>query len=191
MIFLQVRARAVAYYRSHLEPWAHRPPLSVLGHDPGWDPLDVALDLGRARGLEIHAWVNALIGWCTRDEIPETDPRHVLLAHPEWKMVSAAGDDDVDGCTWITPGDEDARAHLAAVAADIARSYPVDGVHLDFIRYPNADYSYDAQSLASYEEARTAEPDLSYAAHRRRLLTLVVSTVQAGDGGRSLLPPAA
>lgn len=177
MVFLQVRARADAYYQSSLEPWAHRPPAFSLGRDPGWDPLAVAIDVGRSRGLEIHAWLNALIGWCTRDEIPETMPRHILLDHPEWRMVSAGGEDYADGCFWITPGDAGARSHLAAVAADITRGYDVDGVHLDYIRYPYTTYSHDAQSLDAFEYARVSEPGLSYDEFRRRLIDLTVGEV--------------
>src|SRR5690554_7465617 len=36
-IYLQVRTRSDAYYRSSVEPWAHRPPVFSLGQDPGWD----------------------------------------------------------------------------------------------------------------------------------------------------------
>jgi uncharacterized lipoprotein YddW (UPF0748 family) len=177
IIYLQVRGRADAYYRSNLEPWAHRPPAFVLGQDPGWDPLAIAIDLGRSRGMEVHAWINALIGWCTQDPIPETVPRHILLDHPEWRMISATGGDYVDGCTWITPGDPAARAHLAAVSADITRNYDVGGIHLDFIRYPYANWSYDDQSLAAWEQARAAEPALSYDDMRRRLLDSAVREV--------------
>jgi uncharacterized lipoprotein YddW (UPF0748 family) len=188
MVYLQVRGRADAYYHSTLEPWAHRPPAFVLGQDPGWDPLAVALDVGRTRGLEIHAWINALIGWCTQEPIPETTPRHILLEHPEWRMVSASGGDYVDGCFWITPGDAAARSHLAAVAADITRGYDVDGVHLDFIRYPSASYSYDAQSLQAYDHARDGEAGLSYDEFRRRLLSMAVREVQ--DSMNSVRPSA-
>jgi uncharacterized lipoprotein YddW (UPF0748 family) len=188
IIYMQVRGRADAYYRSSLEPWAHRPPAFVLGQDPGWDPLAVAIQAAAAHGLQVHAWINALVGWCTRDSIPETSPRHILLAHPEWRMVSESGEDYVDGCTWITPGDAAARAHLGAVAADIVRSYPVHGVHLDYIRYPNNTYSWDAQSRDAYDAARTSEPALGYDEFRRRLVTAAVKTVQ--DSMRTARPAA-
>jgi uncharacterized lipoprotein YddW (UPF0748 family) len=178
IVYVQVRGRADAYYRSRLEPWAHRPPAFVLGRDPGWDPLGVAVQAGRARGLEVHAWINSLVGWCTSESIPETTPRHILLAHPEWRMVSQTGQDFVDNCTWISPGVPAARAHLAAVAADIVRSYDVHGVHLDYIRYPYDSWSYDAASTAAYEQALAAQPSLRYDDFRRRLLDMAVAGVR-------------
>jgi hypothetical protein len=42
------------------------------------------------------------------------------------------------------------RSRLAAVAADVARRYDIDGIHLDRIRYPGTAWSYDAPSLAEF-----------------------------------------
>ncbi|MCK4577719.1 MAG: family 10 glycosylhydrolase, partial [Candidatus Marinimicrobia bacterium] len=54
MVFFQVRGSGDAYYASDLEPWG---PLLTgnLGGDPGWDPLEYAIDEAHANGLELHA----------------------------------------------------------------------------------------------------------------------------------------
>ncbi len=178
IVYFQVRGRADAYYRSNLEPWAHRPPAFTLGSDPGWDPLAVALATAHNHGLELHVWLNALIGWCTSEPIPETTPRHVLLAHASWKMVNQSGQSTAENCTFLTPGDSGVRSWLAAVSADIARRYPIDGVHLDYIRYPDPSFSYDDQTEAAFEEARRTEPGLTYDELRRRLVTATVREVR-------------
>lgn len=182
LIYFQARGRADAYYRSSLEPWAHRPPAFVLGQDPGWDPLGVALEVARDRGLELHVWLNALIGWCTTEAIPETTPRHILLEHPDWVMVDQEGRTTAENCNFLTPGEPGVRTQLAAVAAEIVRRYAVDGIHLDFIRYPNETFSYDAQSLAAFEVAREAEPEIDYDELRRRLVSAAVSEVHDSLG---------
>src|SRR5262245_26166737 len=55
-IVFQVRPASDAVYPSTLEPWA-----SLLtgtqGQDPGWDPLQFAIEQAHARGLELHAWI--------------------------------------------------------------------------------------------------------------------------------------
>jgi uncharacterized lipoprotein YddW (UPF0748 family) len=175
IIYFQVRGRADAYYRSELEPWAHRPPLFVLGQDPGWDPLGAALSVAHEQGLELHVWLNALIGWCGSESIPGADPPHILRQHPDWAMVTESGERSAGGCVWLTPGQPGVRARLGAVAADLARSYPIDGVHLDFIRYPNPSFSYDDATLAGFDTARAAEPGLTFSDFRRRLVTMSVS----------------
>ena len=37
---------------------------------------------------------------------------------------------------WIDPGEPAARAYVIGVITDIARRYPIDGVHLDDYFYP-------------------------------------------------------
>ncbi|MBW3553205.1 MAG: family 10 glycosylhydrolase, partial [Gemmatimonadetes bacterium] len=188
IVYFQVRGRGDAYYQSALEPWAHRPPAFELGRDPGWDPLAVALAVARAEGLELHAWINALIGWCGAEPIPETTPRHILLEHPSWAMVDQEGGTTAENCTWLTPGEPGVRSRVAAVAADLLRGYQVDGVHLDYIRYPGPAFSYDATSLASYEAARAAEPGLEYDEFRRGLVSETVREVR--DSVRAARPGA-
>jgi uncharacterized lipoprotein YddW (UPF0748 family) len=189
LIYFQARARSDAYYQPGLEPWAHRPPAFVLGRDPGWDPLAVALERAHSRGLQLHVWVNSLIGWCGTEAIPETTPRHILLQHPEWKMVDQNGGTVGENCNSLTPGDPEVRSWLAAVVADIARRYPIDGMHLDYIRYPDRTFSYDSLTLESYDLARLTEASLTWDEHRRRLVTATVREVRDSlTAGRRGLP---
>jgi uncharacterized lipoprotein YddW (UPF0748 family) len=74
------------------------------------------------------------------------------------------------------------------VAADIVRHYGVGGIHLDFIRYPGTDYSYDAPSLAAWDSARAEEPGLGFDEMRRRLVTRAVAEVR--DSLRAAAPEA-
>lgn len=190
IVYFQVRGNADAWYRPGLEPWARRL-TGRLGQDPGWDPLGVALSEARTRGLELHVWLNALLVWCPSTPPTESTPRHILLEHPDWVMVDAGGQPMPYGhrdCVWVTPGQPGVRGRLAAVAADIARRYDVDGVHLDFIRYPGPNYSYDSASLAAFTEARRGEPALGFDEFRRRLVTAAVREV--GDSLRAVRPAA-
>jgi uncharacterized lipoprotein YddW (UPF0748 family) len=61
---------------------------------------------------------------------------------------------------YVSPGIADVRTHLARVAADVVRRYPVDGVHLDRIRYPGSAWSYDEPSLDAFR-ARTGRAPAS------------------------------
>jgi len=190
LIYFQARARSDAYYVPGLEPWAHRPSAFVLGVNPGWDPLAVALQRAHMWGLQLHVWINTFIGWCTTDPIPETTPRHILLQHPEWKMMTQTGGTVGEGCTFLTPGDPDLRSWLGAVVADISRRYAIDGMHLDYIRYPDATFSYDTQTVNSFARAQASEPGLTFHEHRRRLVTATVREVRdsltAGRHGLAL-----
>jgi uncharacterized lipoprotein YddW (UPF0748 family) len=161
IVYLQVRGVADALYRSTIEPCSIRL-CGHLGGTPSWDPLDVAVREAHARGIQLHAWINAFTGWTptsvsTCQSLAESDagnPRHVLLAHPEWKVVDNAGTPqpcpNSEESVWLSPGIAGARTQLARVAADIVRRYTADGMHLDFIRYPGTKWSYDTASLRAF-----------------------------------------
>ncbi|MBD0319967.1 MAG: family 10 glycosylhydrolase, partial [Gemmatimonadetes bacterium] len=62
VVYFQVRGAADAFYRSSIEPCATGL-CGRLGGTPTWDPLQTAVTEAHARGLQLHAWVNAFTGW--------------------------------------------------------------------------------------------------------------------------------
>ena len=151
-IYFQVRGTADAYYRSAYEPWASR--LSgTLGQDPGWDPLAVAVERGHANGMQVHAYINAFPFWSGSTAPTESTPRHAYLAHPDWLVADDSGTPMAlnSSYVWMSPGNPEVRQRLADVSADIADHYDVDGIHLDLVRYPGSQYSYDAVSRAAWD----------------------------------------
>jgi uncharacterized lipoprotein YddW (UPF0748 family) len=176
VVYFQVRGRADAFYRSAHEPWAANL-TGTLGKDPGWDPLGVAVEEGKRRGVSVHAWINAFTGWAGTTPPPVSVPLHAFLEHPDWAMVRSDGTvmPYTSDSRWMTPGHPGVRTRLARVAADIVRNYDVGGIHLDFIRYPGTDYSYDAPSLAAWDSAKAKEPGLGFDEMRRRLVTRAVA----------------
>src|SRR5882672_4850343 len=80
-VVFQVRGQADAFYRSSLGPWGEElwgP--SERNGDPGFDPLETAIDEARRRGLELHAWANLLPGW--KGPTPPRSEKHVVHLHP-------------------------------------------------------------------------------------------------------------
>jgi uncharacterized lipoprotein YddW (UPF0748 family) len=152
-IFFQVRGRADAFYRSELEPWGEEL-AGRLGSDPGWDPLEVAVREAHSRGLRLHAWINTFPIWNGDRPPPVTDPLHVYLTHPEWIMANSFGQTQRLGNRFgyvsASPGNREVQDHVQAVVMDIVYRYRVDGVHFDYIRLPDQDYSYDATSRGRY-----------------------------------------
>src|SRR5690606_12700231 len=56
-VFFQVRSECDAMYPSSYEPWsAHL--VATRGMDPGYDPLQFAIEESHKRGLELHVWLN-------------------------------------------------------------------------------------------------------------------------------------
>jgi uncharacterized lipoprotein YddW (UPF0748 family) len=155
MIFFQVRGTGDAYYKSQYEPWAE-PLTGTLGKNPGWDPLEYAVREAHRLGLELHAWINTFTIWSGKKPPVESSPRSVYLAHPEWLVCGMNGKPMPlnDHYINISPGVPEARSHVVKVALDIVNKYDIDGVHFDYVRYPEDSpklgYSHDSISVARF-----------------------------------------
>ena len=190
IVYFQARGSGDAWYAPGLEPWGRL--LAGLGVNPGWDPLAVAVDRAHARGLELHAWLNVTPGWVEDANhqplpMPTTTPPHQFLVHPDWIYKTPAGQRLADGASELfTPAAAGYRAWVARVAADVARRYAVDGIHLDYIRYPYAtsDWS-DSLSLAQW---RALPFPGDFDDYRRSLIPDIVR--QVGDSLRAVRPAA-
>jgi uncharacterized lipoprotein YddW (UPF0748 family) len=173
-VFFQIRGNGTAFYHSDVEPWAYElsgDKVSALGTDPGWDPLQLAIDEARPHGLRVHAYMNVLPGWKGLEE-PPASAKQLWTEHPDWFMVDALGDKMLPTSGWysfVNPVLPEVRRHLRGIVKELCR-YPVDGIHLDYIRYPHdyhlvagqrypnatpdelarrADFSYDPASQAA------------------------------------------
>jgi uncharacterized lipoprotein YddW (UPF0748 family) len=148
ILFVQVRGRGDAYYQSALEP----PALDLKYTIDDFDPLEYLLARTRATGISVHAWINVFYVWSNGALDPPEG--HVVRTHPEWLATNAEGvrmderpvDDwkaaGLEGY-FVSPFSAQARAHLASVVRDLVDTYPVDGIHLDYIRYPGPEYGFD------------------------------------------------
>ena len=166
-IFFQVRGNATAFYRSEREPWAYElsgSRVERVGTDPGWDPLQRALDTARPHGLRVHAYINVLPGWKGLED-PPAAAGQLWTAHPEWFMVDSLGGKMLPTSGWyafINPVLPEVREHLRGIVGELCR-YDVDGIHLDYIRYP---YDYRLVAPQRYPDATDEEilrhADFSY-----------------------------
>lgn len=143
-MYLQVSGRWDAYFPSAVFVPPASPPVGE-----GWadDPFGHALAEAHDHGIRVEAWIDALLAWSAPD--PPADPEHVYLRHPDWFVVGPDGRSmraldraDLDraglvGEGWfLDPGREAVRTELRRFVLEVATRYAVDGIHLDYIRYP-------------------------------------------------------
>lgn len=155
MLFVQVRGRGDTYYVSALDP-----PASVLKAPlADFDPLRYMLELAHRSGIQVHAWINVNFVWSNTKDAPPAS--HLVARHPEWMLTDSRGVrmDNVPSSKWkseriegyfLSPGIAEFRTHMANVVRELVTTYDVDGVHLDYIRYPNKKYSYDPVSRSQF-----------------------------------------
>jgi uncharacterized lipoprotein YddW (UPF0748 family) len=131
---------------------------AALGVARGFDPLRYLLTVAYSNHIR-HAWLNIYYAWS--DTKHEPPAGHIVLKHPEWILSDAKGTrmDHVPSSKWktqgiegtfISPGVPEFRRHIADVVRELVRTYDIDGIHLDYIRYPNKTYSYDPTSRSQF-----------------------------------------
>jgi uncharacterized lipoprotein YddW (UPF0748 family) len=137
-VIMQVRARGDLIYPSQYEPWATSL-TGTLGRNPGYDPLKFAIEETHKRGMEFHAWWNVVKVKDDSTLPPQTNPPHIVLRHPEFVKYYRPNNE-----WWIDMGKPEARNYLINVVMELVRNYDIDGIHFDYIRYPNPDFPDDS-----------------------------------------------
>lgn len=181
-LVVQVVGRGEAFYRSDILPRA-----AFSGYD---DPLAYLIARAKPMGMEVHAWINAFLVWSS-PRAP-SDSSHVWYTHPEWFMSHVSGRSTRDysgteaeaaglaGAT-LSPALPGVRAFIASIALEIALNYQVEGIHLDYMRYPNTSFGYEPVAISMfYSETGSmpAEaPDL-WAFWRADQVTMTLETIR-------------
>jgi len=181
-LLVQVRGRGDAYFQNGLEP---RP--AALGAQPAFDPLATVIARAHDAGLRVHAWVNVnLVSGA--NELPAART-HVVYRHPEWLMIPralaeelAAVDprspgylgrlaryvrsqpNELEG-VYLSPVSPRSAEYTTSVVRDIVERYDIDGLHLDYIRYPRDDFDYGRDTLTAFRASVAV--DLAPADRRR------------------------
>ena len=115
-----------------------------------WDFFGVFLDEARKRGIAVHPW------FCV---FPEGLLLGPVREHPEWLVRSRR--DETVAC--VNPAVPAARAYELGLMTELARKYPVDWIHLDYIRFPceptEPYFGYDTATRALFKERSGWDPE--------------------------------
>ncbi len=183
LILFQVRGNADAFYHSAYEPWSDLLG-EKIGDDPGWDPLQFAINAANEYGMELHAWINTFPAWRAGQPLPpESNPMHPILLHPGWLVCDSLGNTMQPALGYLTfsPGIPAVQEHVRNVVLNIILNYDVDGIHFDYIRYPEGTldhgYSADSVSTSRFKSEKHNPLNLSWHAWQREQISNFVSAV--------------
>jgi uncharacterized lipoprotein YddW (UPF0748 family) len=127
----------VAYYPSKLLP------VSSQVAERG-DQIAKCLEACRRHGLQVHVWkVNWNLGSGAPKEFRD------LMRQQGRLQADAQGKEE----PWLCPSHPDNQKLEIDSMVEVARSYAVDGIHFDYIRYPDGDHCYCAGCRARFERA--------------------------------------
>tara|TARA_Y100000782_G_scaffold112032_1_gene141365 strand:- start:181 stop:1242 length:1062 start_codon:yes stop_codon:yes gene_type:complete len=160
IVFIQVRGRGYAFYNSDIVP--KHPKIATE-----FDPLDYAVTLGHALGIEVHAWMNSYILWSSNT--PPENPEHLYHTQKGWteanihgKMDSQIKLSEPQSPQWegvyLSPTHPEVNPYLLSVYSEIINSYNIDGIHLDYIRFQDEVYGYNKSGMAVFENIYDINP---------------------------------
>ncbi len=135
-----------------------------------WDPLKSAVKLAHERGMELHAWVWVFAAGNQRhNKILNINPNYpgpVLATHPDWAAYDRRGKMIPQGQNkpFFDPANPQVRQYLLNQYDEIVTKYNVDGLHLDYIRYPfqdhqrNRSYGYGKAARSQFKQRYGVDP---------------------------------
>ena len=126
-VMLQTRLRGDLIYPSAFETFPEAL-TGKTGRNPGYDPLAFAIEECHKRGMELHAWIVT---------IPVGNHRQIKLLD-KYSVVRKNRKicKQHQGSWYLDPGHPGTADYLAGIVREIVSRYDVDGVHFDYIRYP-------------------------------------------------------
>lgn len=185
-ILAEVRYRADALYiPNRLDDSYNNPePRSNVVNLPAFDPLGYLLQKAHNENIEVQAWVTVFCATTTQvNKLPEN---YLYSNHADWIMTDESG--NRMGLAnqmgyFIDPGIPEVQEHLYNVIMDIATGYPeLDGIHLDYIRYPTKNYGYHPISVQRFKDYTTSN-DITWNTWRIAQVTGFVKHLNAGLKG--------
>ena len=139
------------YYNSKYEP---------KHVDVAWnfDPLMELIQEAHKYGIAVMPWFHTMINPIA------------LRDNPEWGAVHESGYRSI---YWMNPALPQVKNYLGNTTRELFYRYPLDGIKIDTIRYPNGQYSYDDYSLRIYVDEGWDDPD----AFRREQITKIMKVI--------------
>ena len=119
-----------------------------------YDPLKVYIEEAHKRGMRVHCWFESFYIGNNR---PTTDPRSILAVYPSWGNKNLANYSSTvpvfhkteHNGYFLDPANPEVTTFLAEIINEITTKYKVDGINLDYTRYPSASNS----SVPSYRQS--------------------------------------
>jgi uncharacterized lipoprotein YddW (UPF0748 family) len=168
-IVVQVRRRGDAIYF----PTAPNTEPRMAGLAGDFDALYEMIREAHSAKIEVHAWLTTfLISTAT----PPTAAGHVFNRHPEYLTENINGEKNIAEGYYLDPGNPEALSWNGEVLMDLVNHYDIDGIHFDYVRYPQQNAGYNPTAITRYnkEFGLSGKPpytDANFSAWRRRQIS--------------------
>ena len=114
----------------------------------GADPFGLSVAETQKRGMKAEAWFSyGFYAYYTPDATKDTSMGAILDKHPELVAIDSKGNKYLHNPTLgdfytLCPSNPKSHEILGQLMVEMVTKYPVDAMHLDRIRYPEAHFCY-------------------------------------------------
>lgn len=182
-ILAEVRYRSDAMYIPNREmcQYPNPDPRCYILKNSSFDALSYLIEKAKLENIEVHAWLTIMVASTIHVNLHSSD--HVYYQHPEWftwgpngRMHPAEGSMGI----FIDPGIPQVQEYIVNVIRDIVVNYPeLNGIHLDYIRYPGSKYGKNPTSLAIYHKETEQDTPQAWQNWRREQINHLVERIYA------------
>ena len=154
-ILLQVRYRGDAgYFPNKYNDFYHNSEKRYHAlEDSLFDPLDFFIKKGRIADIEVHAWFPVFV--ITGHDLTIFDSTHIYFSNFQWVTTDYSHKlmnfELLEGA-FSDPGIPEVQDYTFNVLMDIVVNYDIDGIHLDYIRYPGQEFGYNELAVKKYKQ---------------------------------------
>lgn len=108
----------------------------------GQDPLKTWIELAHQRGMKVYAWFQTFMAGNSRESDEVYGP--ILQKYPQWSNVQRSAVNITHpvpsaiepGHYFLDPANPEVRTFLQRLLEELVSQYDLDGINLDYIRYP-------------------------------------------------------
>jgi uncharacterized lipoprotein YddW (UPF0748 family) len=123
----------------------------------GNTPFGLLIKKARHENIRIHAWLNVLYIWGS--EIQPSNDSHIFYRSansilrtvpdidiPQYRNLKKQG---IEGF-FLEPFDDANILDIKGIISELIQNYGVDGIHLDYLRYPSYEYSFSPNGRTKF-----------------------------------------
>ena len=150
-LYVQVRALGLSYGQE---------PISTK-----YTPLSLLVKKSKLENIRIHAWINVLYIWTGTNK--PFDKKH-LYYRSGTSILRTASDKNIPDYLslkkrgiegfFIDPSDQPNMLDIQVTISDLIQNYGVDGIHLDYLRYPSLEYSFSPNGRTTFFRENWYDP---------------------------------
>lgn len=119
-----------------------------------FDPLKTYVDEAHKRGMKVHCWFESFY---VGNSNPNSDESSILAVYPSWGNKNLANYDSETYVKhavehngyFLDPANPEVTEFLTKLIQEISQKYNVDGINLDYTRYPSS----QKEEVPNYEQS--------------------------------------